>query len=165
MSELTNSSQPRRQRRARFTAPAHMRQGLVSAHVSKELRKSLGTTRRSLPVRKGDKVKVLRGDAKGKVGKITRVDLGSLKVFMEGVTSKKAKGGEVPAPVDPSNLMIIEAVTADRLRREILGMKGSPKAEAKSAPAPKTEHMIAPKTEHTMKTEAKPAGAGHAPKV
>ncbi len=106
--------QPRKQRRFRFRAPLHVRQKMVAAHLSKELREEF--KRRSLPVRKGDKVRILRGKFKGKEGVVARVDLRRLKVFVEGITQKKADGSEVLFPLDPSNLLIIEVDRSDERR-------------------------------------------------
>ena len=113
---MIDSIQPRKQRKFRYTAPLHLRKKMVSAHLSKELRAKLATKRRSAPVRKGDKVKLMRGEQAGKTGKIVEVDLSNLKVYVEGFTRRNAKGVEKPVPVDPSNLMIIEGEFAkDRL--------------------------------------------------
>jgi len=106
--------QPRKQRRFRFNAPLHVRQKMVAAHLSKELREEF--KRRSLPVRKGDRVRILRGKFKGKEGVVARVDLRRLKVFVEGITQKKADGSEVLFPLDPSNLLIIEVDRSDERR-------------------------------------------------
>jgi len=106
--------QPRKQRRFRFRAPLHVRHKLVAAHVSKELQKELG--KRSLPVRKGDKVRVMRGKFRGHEGTVVRVDLRRYKVFVEGVQRQNAKGQDVMIPLDPSNLMIIEADMSDERR-------------------------------------------------
>jgi len=113
---MIGSKQPRKQRKFRFNAPMHERKRMVSAHVSKELRAKLSTKRRSVPVHKGDKVLLMRGSRKGHTGKILEVDLSTLKVYIEGVTQRNAKGVEQLAPVDPSNLMILEGEFAkDRL--------------------------------------------------
>lgn len=106
---MINSVQPRKQRKFRFTAPMHLRKKMVSAHVSKELAAKLPNKKRSLPLRKGDKVKVMRGEDKGKIGKVVEVELSTLKVYVEGVVNRTAKGVEKPKPIDPSNLLIIEA--------------------------------------------------------
>lgn len=74
----------------------------------KALRASL--KKRSLPVRKGDKVKVLRGKFKKKEGKVVSVDLKKSRVFVEGCVLKKQGGKEVLAAIHPSNLLIVELV-------------------------------------------------------
>ena len=108
------SKQPRKQRKALYNAPAHARGKHLSATLSKELRADLG--KRSLPVRSGDKVRVLRGDFKGHEGEVLDVDYGSYKVTIEDVTLSKSDGTAVFLPVDPSNLMIIDADTKDDRR-------------------------------------------------
>lgn len=113
---MEQSIQPRKQRKFRYNAPLHLRKKMVGVHVSKELRAKLGTKRRSVPAHKGDKVKVLRGDKKGHVGKVHEVDLNDLKVYVEGATAKTAKGLEKLVPLDPSNLLLMEGeFTKDRL--------------------------------------------------
>ena len=108
------SIQPRKQRKALYNAPAHARGKHLSATLSKDLRADLG--KRSLPLRSGDKVRVLRGDFKGHEGEVLSVDYTSYKVTIEEVTLSKPDGTAVFLPVDPSNLMIIDADTKDDRR-------------------------------------------------
>ncbi|HSQ01903.1 MAG TPA: 50S ribosomal protein L24, partial [Methanobacterium sp.] len=54
------STQPRKQRKFIYKAPLHIRHKLMSVTLSEELREQYG--RRSLPVKTGDTVKVMRGD-------------------------------------------------------------------------------------------------------
>ncbi len=105
-SEWKSSKQPRKQRKYRYNAPLHVRRKFLSAHLSKELREKLG--RRSLEIRKGDRVQVMRGQYRGIVGKVDSVSLKKLKVYLENVRRKKADGKEMLVPLDPSNLMIVE---------------------------------------------------------
>jgi large subunit ribosomal protein L26e len=53
------SSSRRKQRKAHFAAPSHIKYRLMSAHLSKDLRKKYNV--RALPVRKDDEVAVVRG--------------------------------------------------------------------------------------------------------
>ena len=113
---MIDSIQPRKQRKFRYNAPLHLRKKMVGVHVSKELRAKLGTKRRSVPVHRGDKVKVLRGDKSGHVGKVNEVNLKDLKVYVEGITVKTAKGVEKLRAIDPSNLLLLEGeFVKDRL--------------------------------------------------
>ncbi len=105
---MQDSIQPRKQRKFRYTAPLHLRKKMVCAHISKELAAKLGTARRSVSVRKGDKVRLMRGEKKGHTGKVVEVNLADLKVYIEGVSHRNAKGVEKTYPVDPSNLLILE---------------------------------------------------------
>ena len=108
------SKQPRKQRKALYNAPAHARGKHLSVSLSKDLREKLG--KRSLPIRSGDKVTVLRGDFKGHEGKVLDVDYSSYKVTIEEVTLSKPDGTATFLPVDPSNLMIIDADMNDDRR-------------------------------------------------
>ena len=116
---MLKTKQPRKQRKIRFLLPLHKLRNLVNVHLSKETKEKLKTKRRCIVVKKGDKVKVMVGEHKGKMGKVVKVDLKSIKVFVEGIARKKGKGGEAMVPLDPSKLLIIEAVLDD-YRREML---------------------------------------------
>ncbi|MDO5848779.1 MAG: 50S ribosomal protein L24 [Methanobrevibacter sp.] len=116
------SKQPRKQRKALYKAPAHKRGKHLSATLSKDLREKIGT--RALPLRVGDKVKVLRGDFKDHEGKILGVDYNNYKVTIEEVTLSKPDGSAILLPVDPSNLMIIKAdMDDDRRAKNVKGDK------------------------------------------
>ena len=108
------SSKQSKQRKYRYNAPKHIRLGFVSAHLSSELMKKFG--RRSFQLRKGDAVTVMRGDNRGKAGKIERVDSKRLKVFVSGIESAKKDGTKVLLPVDPSNLLITQLELDDKER-------------------------------------------------
>ena len=108
------SKQPRKQRKALYNAPAHARGKHLSASLSKDLRAQVG--KRSLPIRTGDKVSVVRGDFKGHEGEVLSVDYTSYKVTIEDVTLSKPDGTATFLPVDPSNLVIIDADLKDDRR-------------------------------------------------
>lgn len=116
-----SSKQPRKQRKYRYEAPLHIRQKLVSAHIDKKIRQSYKT--RSLPVRKGDEVVVLRGEFRKKKGNVIRVDLKKLKIFVDSIKKKKISGQEVEVPIDPSNVMITKLNLDDRMRKKALQRK------------------------------------------
>jgi large subunit ribosomal protein L24 len=138
----THSSQPRKQRLARYTAPHHQARKQMASHLSEEL--LLKYNRRSVTVISGDEVKVLRGDHKGKSGKIVGVDVTDRKVTVDGVTNKKADGTEVPLPVDPSNLVIVKLNLEDKRRAAKLEATGAQRPDekvqkaSKKAPAKKS---------------------------
>jgi large subunit ribosomal protein L24 len=88
--------------------------------------------RQRLHVTKGDTVRVVRGDDKGKEGKIIRVNLKTGRVTIEGVNivkkhrrarSAEEQSGivEMPAPIHASNVMLIDPKSGDptRTRRQI----------------------------------------------
>ncbi len=110
------SKQPRKQRKALYNDPLHKRRKRMSATLSPELREKLG--RRAIPVRVGDKVKVLRGDFKDQEGEIQAVNLKKYKVTVENVTLNKADGNQVFLEIHPSKLMIIDADLDDERRNK-----------------------------------------------
>jgi len=113
------SSLPRKQRKFLYTAPLHVRRKMISAHLSKELKQQL--KKRSVSVRKGDEVEVMRGEHFGKKGKISRVDYKKYKVYVEGVTIKKSDGTERQVAVHPSNLKVLSMNLEDARRAKKFG--------------------------------------------
>lgn len=116
------STQPRKQRKYIYTAPLHARHKLMGVTLSKDLREEFG--RRSIPVRKGDTVQVMRGDFKDHEGKIEKVDLKNYRVLVEGATTQKPDGNTVFFPIHPSNLMIVDIDLKDDKRNKIIERKG-----------------------------------------
>ncbi|VVB89120.1 50S ribosomal protein L24 [uncultured archaeon] len=108
------SSQPRKQRKSRYQAPLHIRHKLMGAMLNDELKEKHGT--KTLPVRVGDTVKVLRGDHKGTEGKVAVVDLKKLTITVDGVSVTKSDGTEVPRPIYPSKVMITKLELKDEKR-------------------------------------------------
>jgi large subunit ribosomal protein L24 len=100
------SRQPRKQRKALYKSPLHKRQKIVSASLNKKLRAK--QKRRSMGLKSGDTVVIMRGDYKGHKGKVAKVSLKRRKVFVEGVTVQKADGSDRFYPVDPSNVKIVK---------------------------------------------------------
>ncbi len=109
------SKQPRKQRKYRYNAPAHVRTAFMSAHLNKALREQY--KRRSIPLRSGDKVKVLRGNHKGKTGTIDRVDRKLLKVYLAGIEATRKDGSKALYAFAPSNLQV-EELKKDKRRIE-----------------------------------------------
>lgn len=122
-----NTAQPRKQRKILFNLPLHLRWHLITAPLSPSLREELGIRR--LYVRKNDTVKVVRGDWKGHEGKVMRVDLKRARIFIEGVTLKKADGSEVFYPIHPSKVMIVRLGDIDDVRRKIIERRQSARNE------------------------------------
>lgn len=116
------SKKPRKQRKFLFTAPLHIRRKLMSAHLSKELREKYKT--RSIPIRKGDEVEVMRGEFKKRTGKVVRVDLKKYRVYVEGLTIRRTDGTERLKAIHPSNLKIIKLALEDKERLKALERKG-----------------------------------------
>ncbi len=127
------SKQPRKQRKFRANAPLHIRRKMLSANLSKELRKKYG--RRNFPVIKGDTVRVLRGEFRGKTGKIDIVNYKKISVTVEGIYRTKKDGTKILIKINPSNLQIKELNLDDIKRKDSIERKitFSEKKERKTA--------------------------------
>lgn len=113
-SSWKGSVKPGKQRMYVRIAPLHIKRGFLAAHLSKELRTKQKI--RSMPLRTGDKVIVLRGQFRKKTGKVESVDLRRTKVYITGIESTKKDGSKASYPLHPSNLMITELDTSDKRR-------------------------------------------------
>ena len=115
------SKQPRKQRKYRYNAPLHIKSKFLSTHLSKQLREKY--KKRSFGIKKGDKVKILRGQFKNKEGKIDRVLLKKSKVIIQGIEISKKDGTKTTYPINPSNIMITEFNLEDKKRVKSLERK------------------------------------------
>ncbi|MEM0016989.1 MAG: 50S ribosomal protein L24 [Candidatus Korarchaeum sp.] len=120
--QRTTSHKPSKQRKYLYNAPLHRRAKIMSAPLSGELRSKYGI--RSLPVRKGDRVKVVRGDYRGTEGEVIAVDRKRYRIAIKGVVRKKVDGTEVPFPIHPSKVVITKLYLKDEARKGILERKG-----------------------------------------
>ncbi len=108
------STQPRKQKKYQYNMPLHTRGTQLHVHLSPALRTRYGT--RSLRARSGDKVKVLRGQFRGKEGKIERISTIYGTVFVSGVELAKKDGSKTKYPLNPSNLLLVELNLDDKKR-------------------------------------------------
>ena len=112
------SRKPSKQRKYRSNAPLHIRGKFLNAHLSDELSKKFG--KRSARVRKGDTVKIMKGQFEGKTGKVEAVDTKKSKLYVAGVGFQKKEGTKIRYPVPVSSVMISELNLDDKQRQEIL---------------------------------------------
>ncbi len=96
------------ERKIRYHSDLHKKKDFLHVHVGKELKKRLHVKKRSLLVHKGDKVQIMRGFARDKVGKVTSVDYQKTKVYVEGIGKRTARGKDVLVALQPSNLMLLD---------------------------------------------------------
>lgn len=113
--KFKSSKQPKKQRKYRVNAPLHIKQSFVNAHLSKELREKY--KKRSFGLRKGDKVKILCGQYKGKTGSVDRIDLRKSKAIITGIEITKKDGSKASYPIHVSNIMISELNLDDKKRK------------------------------------------------
>lgn len=121
------SEKPRKQRKFVRFAPLHIRRKLIASHLSDELRKQYGV--RSLPVRKGDEVAVMRGKFRKRAGKIARIDTEKYRVYVEGVVVKRTDGTERQAGLHASNLLVTRLNLDDKKRAASIEKHKKPAAK------------------------------------
>jgi large subunit ribosomal protein L24 len=112
------SKQPRKQRKALYTASLHKRQKLMSARLSDTLRKRY--KRRNISLRKSDTVEVKRGDYSGHKGKVEKVFLKRQRIHVIGASVKKTDGTDRYYPIHPSNVTVTKLDTSDDRRMKKL---------------------------------------------
>jgi large subunit ribosomal protein L24 len=112
---------PRKQRKHLYNAPAHLRHKFMAAPLSQELISSKGA--KALPVKKGDTVRIMRGDHTGFEGKVSRIDLKRYRIFVEGLTREKVDGTNIFVSVHPSKVMIKNLKLDDKWRQGIVERK------------------------------------------
>ncbi|KAJ3217640.1 60S ribosomal protein L26A [Clydaea vesicula] len=118
------SSSRRKSRKAHFSAPSSEKRHIMSSNLSKELREKYNA--RSIPIRKDDVVKIVRGKYKGREGKVTQVYRRRWCIHVEKIQKEKANGATVLIPIHPSNVAIT-TLKLDKDRKDLLDRKNSSK--------------------------------------
>jgi len=126
-----STKKPSKQRKKLYQSPEHRIRKLISAPLSGELRTSYG--RRSYHVRKGDTVKILRGDFSGIEGKVTNVDTERQRLFVEGVTREKVAGTSTNVSVHSSKVVITKLNLDDKWRAQSIKLSETKIEEPKEA--------------------------------
>lgn len=114
------STKKGKQRKYLYNAPLHIKRKHLSAHLAGNLKAKY--KKRSIPLRKGDTVKVLRGGLRGHVGKISEVHTKKMMVAIEKAALTKADGKSIAKLIHPSNLVVMK-LHDDHWRRERLKKK------------------------------------------
>lgn len=97
---------PDSERKKRYCGSLHQKKKYLKVHVSKKLKEKDKLKKRSMLLKKGDTVKIMRGKYKGKEMKVADVSYGNTKVYLEGISKRTARGREMPVAFQPSNLEI-----------------------------------------------------------
>lgn len=107
----------------------------MSAPISKELREKHSV--RSMPIRKDDEVKVVRGTYKGREGKVLQVYRKKYVIHIERVQRERSNGAQVFVGIHPSKVVITKLkIDNDRnalLKRKADGLKSSKNQATKTA--------------------------------
>jgi len=112
------SARPGKQRRLRYTAHSWKKHELLAAALSAELRTTYA--RRSIPVRAGDTVRIVRGDFSGVEGKVSDVDTARQRLFVEGVTRENVAGTAQKVSVHCTKVLITKLNLDDKWRANSL---------------------------------------------
>jgi large subunit ribosomal protein L24 len=150
-----SSRRPAKQRKYRYNAPLHILRKFMAAHLSKDLIKKY--SRRSFPLATGDKVKIVRGQFKGRENKVERLNVRKSRVYITGIERTKKDGSKSLQPLRPSNLIITELNLEDKKRKEAIekstkepaktpakaSVKESPQEALKEEPKPQEEKQNA----------------------
>jgi len=127
------ASKRRTQRKLQLGAPSSVKRKLMSSHLSKSLRDQYKI--RSLPIKRGDEVKILKGKAKGKTGKVVQVYRKRNVIYVDKVQRDKQNGQTVFLPIKPSYCLIEKLlINKDRTKtiekRAAINLKAAEKHKA-----------------------------------
>ena len=98
------SSKRRVQRKYKLGAPSSIKRKLMSCHLIKSLRDQYKV--RALPIKRGDEVKIMKGKAKGKSGKVVQVYRKRNVIYVDKVNREKQNGQTVFLPIKPCYCVI-----------------------------------------------------------
>jgi len=110
----------------------------MRAPLARELRDQFKT--RNVVVRVGDRVKVLKGDYTGKIGRVMRIFTAKLKVAIAGISHKNSKRKRIPVLVHANKLVVLNLGP----RRPAFNEYYSPKDEAQIAEYEATSRRYGP---------------------
>ena len=121
------SSSRRVQRKYALGAPSSVKRKLMSCHLTKTLRDQYKI--RSLPIKRGDEVKILKGKAKGKSGKVVQVYRKRNCIYVDKVQREKQNGQTVFCPIRPS-YCVIEKLLLNKDRKKTIERRAANKIKA-----------------------------------
>jgi large subunit ribosomal protein L24 len=108
------SKKPKKQRKFRYNAPLHVKRKFCTGHISKEIREKYG--KRNIGIIKGDKIQVVRGQYKGHIGKVEKVNVKKCEIIIVGIEVQRKDGSKSTYPIHPSNVIITELNLEDKKR-------------------------------------------------
>ena len=121
------SSSRRVQRKYALGAPSSVKRKLMSCHLAKTLRDQYKL--RSLPIKRGDEVKILKGKSKGKSGKVVQVYRKRNCIYVDKVQREKQNGQTVFLPIKPY-YCVVEKLLINKDRSKTIERNAANKAHA-----------------------------------
>ena len=126
---MVKSMKPGKQRKAHFNAAMHENRKRLSARLQLEKPDARFDGVRTVTVRVGDTVKVVRGDlayggkrhggtrnAEALTGSVIRVDSNNGRFYNEGAKASKSDNKEQADPVSASNVVVVKLDETDKYR-------------------------------------------------
>lgn len=133
---------PRRQRRAGYNATTFERRLRMTVPLSRELRARFH--RRSVPVRKGDTVRVMKGSYVGREERVQKVDRRGYTVTLDNVTLKTGEEKLKPLPIRTNHLLLVRLNLGDAWRREALRVSAEELTPEERGEVPESEAAAEP---------------------
>ena len=121
------ASKRRTQRKRQLSAPSSIKRRLMSCHLNKTLKAEHKI--RSLPIKRGDEVKILKAKMKGKVGKVVQVYRRRNVIYVDKITREKQNGQSVFLPIRPCNC-VIEKLLNNKDRKKTIERRAAIKIKA-----------------------------------
>lgn len=128
---MVKSSKPGKQRKEQYNAPLHIKRKRVRARLQLDKPDPRLAGVRTVTIRVGDTVRVLRGDfahggkrvgGKRKAdplsGNVIRINSNKSRIFIEGATSTKSDNKEEALSVHSSNVVVVKLDETDKLRMQ-----------------------------------------------
>jgi len=118
-----SSVKPSKVRRKMFNAPLHKLGKILNARLSDDLRAKYDF--KTARIRKGDSVRIIRGEYAGVEGKVTGVNIRHVtgvnirhgEITVEGVYRERVKGEQTPVKINASKVRITSLNMEDKLRK------------------------------------------------
>ncbi|MGD0329554.1 MAG: 50S ribosomal protein L24 [Nitrososphaeria archaeon] len=110
-----SSDKPSKVRSRMFNAPLHKLGKIINARLSDDLRTKYAF--KTARIKKGDSVKIVRGEYAGVEGKVTGVHVENGTISVEGVYRERVKGEQTPVKITASKVMITSLNLDDKLRK------------------------------------------------
>jgi len=148
---------PRRQRKALYTAAPFQRRRRMTVPLSRELRGRFHA--RSLPLRKGDTVRVLSGSFVGREERVAKVDRRGYSVILDNVTLKTGEDKLKPLPIRTSHLVITRLNLSDPWRRRSLKVADEDVTPEERGETPEEEEVATPAALPPAETDSAPPEA------
>ena len=123
--------------------PKHKLDKMLGASLADEVRDQY--KRKTMRVVKGDSVMVVRGEYKGRGGKVEEVNTEHGTLHIEGMQREKIRGGQVKVPIHASNVTITALNLEDKRRSSRLQGVKPEATEKKEEKEVKKENKIAKK--------------------